>query len=169
MSTVRQLATLMGQGRVLPEIRFFEPKLRFLKWMRKTFDGKLIYDIGAGCGHVAKDLSELGLEVKAIDIHYRESGVGFPVEISNAETYAYKPDSIAMICRPCHGEFAEQVIFRAWKCGVAAVLYVGLERNFKNDLGPHFSSFKPALKNAGEEGEAVLVWERIFPHVPEES
>ena len=99
MSTVRQLATLMGQGRVLPEIRFFEPKLRFLKWMRKTFDGKLIYDIGAGCGHVAKDLSELGLEVKAIDIHYRESGVGFPVEISNAETYAYKPDSIAMIAR----------------------------------------------------------------------
>jgi len=25
------------------------------------------------------------------------------------------------------------------------------------------------LKNAGEAGEAVLVWERIFQHVPEES
>jgi uncharacterized UPF0146 family protein len=169
MSTIRHLATLMGQGKILPAIKFFEPRPKFLKWMRKTYDGRLIYDIGAGCGHVARALSDLGMEVKAIDINYRESGVGFPVEISNAEAYAYKPDSIAMICRPCHGEFAEQVIFKAWKCGVAAVLYVGLEKNFKNDLGPHFSSFKPALKNAGEEGETVLIWERIFPFVPGDS
>lgn len=169
MSTVRQLATQMTIGRVLPSIKFFEPKKKFLEWAKEAFMGRLVYDIGAGCGHVAKALSELGLEVKAIDINHREGGSGFPIEISNAEAYAYKPGSIAMICRPCHGEFAEQVIFKAWKCGVSAVVYVGLKKNFRNDLGPHFSSFKPALKNAGEEGETVLVWERIFPYVPEGS
>lgn len=162
MSTIRNLATMLNLGRTLPSVRFFEPNAKFLKLMKASFGDRLVYDVGAGCGHVAKALSELGMEVKAIDINYRESGVGFPVEISNAEAYAYKPGSIAMICRPCHGEFAEQVIFKAWKCGVAAVLYVGFERNSKNDLGPHFSSFQLALKRAGSDGESVLVWARIF-------
>lgn len=163
MSAMRDLATLFGQGKILPAIRFFEPRPKFLKWMKKTYADKLIYDIGAGCGHVSKALSEIGMEVKAIDINYRECGINFPIEISNAETYHYKPGSIAMLCRPCHGEFAERTIFQAWKCGVDAVLYVGLEKNFFGDLGPHLSSFKQEMKNAGSGNEIVLVWKRMFP------
>jgi len=162
MISMRLQAALMGLGKTLPKLKFFEPTKRFLKWMKETYGDRLIYDVGAGCGHVAKALSEFGMKVVAIDINRRDGGEEFLVELSNAEAYNYKEESVVMICRPCHGEFAEEVIFRAAECHARFIMYVGLKKNFKNDLGPHFSSFKPVLKNAGLEGETVLVWERIF-------
>lgn len=162
MSSLRLLAAMMGQGKILPKLKFFEPTRKFLKWIKKTYSDRLIYDVGAGCGHVAKALSELGIQVLAIDINRREGGEEFPIHLENAEAYHYKEESVVMICRPCHGEFSEQVIFQAARCHARFIMYVGLEKNFRNDLGPHFSSFKLALKGAGLEGESVLVWERIF-------
>lgn len=162
MSTFRNMATMLNLGRTLPGIKFFEPNSRFLRWIKKTYGDRLIYDVGAGCGHVSKALSALGMKVVAIDINRREGGEEFPIHLENAEAYSYKEESVVMICRPCHGEFAEEVIFQAARCHARFIMYVGLEKNFRSDLGPHFQSFKLALKSAGLEGESVLVWERIF-------
>lgn len=158
MSSFRRQATKFILGRTLPSIKFFEPTSRFLLWMEKNWNGKLIYDVGAGCGHVSQELSRRGLEVVAIDINHRECKDGFPVEIADGESYEYEPGSVVMICRPCHGCFVTQVISNAIYCGAAAVLYVGLTKNFEDDLGDRLAKFEKVLIGAGLEGEDVLQW-----------
>lgn len=158
MSCYRRQATKLIIGRTLPSIKFFEPTSRFLLWMEKNLNGKLIYDVGAGCGHVAQELSKRRLEVAAIDINHRECGEGFPVEIADGESYEYEPGSVVMICRPCHGSFVAQVVSNAIYCGVSAVLYVGLQKNFADDLGDRLAQFEKVLTGAGLEGEDVLRW-----------
>lgn len=158
MSSHRHEATKLIIGRTLPSIKFFEPTSRFLRWMEKAWKGKTIYDVGAGCGHVSRALSARGLEVMAIDINRRECGESFPVEIADGESYPYGPGSVVMICRPCHGDFVTQVISNALNCGVAAVLYVGLRKNFESDLDARLSKFKREITGAGLEGEDVLQW-----------
>lgn len=160
MSGIRQLVTQLNLGRVLPSLKFFEPTDRFIRWMEKRWKDNLIYDVGAGCGHVAKVLVERGLEVVAIDINHRECKDGFPVEIADGESYDYKPGSVVMLCRPCHGNFTEEVVAQAVRCGASAILYVGLEKNFENDLGAYLPKFQKSLSGAGLEDECVLVWTR---------
>lgn len=158
MSHHRQQATQLVIGGTLPSIKFFEPTSRFLAWMQKNFKGRLTYDVGAGCGHVSKALSEKGLEMKAIDINHRECEGGFPVQIADGEGYEYVRGSVVMLCRPCHGDFVGEVISQAIRCRASAILYVGLKKNFFPDLDVHLLKFKKALTGAGLEGEDVLQW-----------
>jgi len=160
MNHHRQRATDLVIGGTLPSLKFFEPTDRFAQWMEKKWGGRVIYDVGAGCCHVSKVLSACGLEVVAIDINYRECEESFPVEIADGESYDYRPGSVVMLCRPCHGDFVVQVISHAISCGVAAILYVGLKKNFADDLGAYLPKFKRSLAGAGLEGEAVLQWKQ---------
>lgn len=158
MSYHRQQATKLILGGTLPSVKFFEPTSRFLMWMEKTFKTKTIYDVGAGCGQVSRALAERGLGVVAIDINRRECNESFPVVIADGESYEYRPGSVVMLCRPCHGSFVTQVVSHAIYRGAATVLYVGLRKNFADDLGARLSQFKRALTGAGLEGEDVLRW-----------
>jgi hypothetical protein len=160
MGAIRKLVTQRILGGSLPCLKFFEPKPRFIRWMKRSYPGSLIYDVGAGLGHVAQVLSEQGLRALALDLNYRESQENFPVVIADGESYQYQPNSIVMLCRPCHGQFVEEVASQAIRCNVAVVMYVGLDRNIEIDLGIHQDGFKLSLSGAGRDGEGVWVLAR---------
>ena len=163
MDTLRTLFTIeemlgmrSGKFSVLVNLKFFEPNSNFLAWMAAKFDGKHIYDVGAGVGHVAKALTERGLRVTAIDINYREDPE-FPVMLVNAGACGYEKGSVVMLCRPCHGIFPETVLEQALRCKVGAIVYVGLPKNTASDLGKLRRKFKTGMTHAGENGERVYV------------
>lgn len=159
MINFRREATKLIIGRDLPSLKFFEPSDRFTQWMKKAWSGRMIYDVGAGVGHVAHELRENGLQTIALDINRRESEENFPVAIADGESYLYLSGSVVMLCRPCHGQFSEEVISNAVHRKVSAVLYVGLEKNLAGDLGVHRKKFKLQLSDAGLEGEGAWVWQ----------
>jgi len=153
---IREIFAMAETGLCLPSIVFFEPNTAFLDWMGKRYNKDIIiYDVGAGNGHVSAELNSLGHNAKAIDLHYRDEGL--EVEIANGVLYRYERDAIVMLCRPCHGLFVEVVIDRAKECGVREVLYVGLERNVENDLGDYLDNAEEIAGPFGEDGERIWI------------
>ncbi|HEX7313322.1 MAG TPA: class I SAM-dependent methyltransferase [Pyrinomonadaceae bacterium] len=148
------LVALTPRGLPLPAVIFFRPKPKFVEWMRCTVGAGLVYDVGAGCGQVSRALSDAGLAVKAIDTTLRVRGE-FRVHQADGASFPYEEDSTAMLCRPCHGLFTQAVIERAIERGARRVLYVGLPRNVKLDLGSYAGRFRRVLTGAGEDGENV--------------
>lgn len=119
--------------------------------------GGLIYDVGAGSGHVAKRLTEAGAEVTAIDITRRSDSV-FPVVLANSVLFDYEPGSCVMFCRPCHGPWVAVTIEHALLCGVTRFIYTGKRENAAYDLGEFEDRFVLRLTGAGEDGEDVYEW-----------
>jgi SAM-dependent methyltransferase len=129
--------------------------------MTETFTrARLIYDVGAGVGHVAKALWAAGLSVVAIDLN-RRARQEYAMLEDDGLTFGYLPGSIVMLCRPCHGPsaFTEGVVDRAVNCGASNVLYVGKPKNVTDDLGKFRRRFRVVLRNAGKEGESVYLWQ----------
>ena len=144
----------MMVGTPLGVVRFFEPTEDFVTYMRNFAEGTPIFDVGAGAGHVTKKLADAGLKVAAIDMHEHAKAVTH-VHMADGTDFPYTPNSVVMLCRPCHGAFVEQVIEQATKCGVSVILYVGLERNVEEDLGDSYRRFKVVATEVGKEGESI--------------
>lgn len=155
MDMIQNLMNGRIHGALLPSQKFFNPTVRFLRWMKRQYPSAVIYDVGSGLGHVAQALFERGLKVLALDLHFRESREEYPVVIVDGESYEYESGSVVMLCRPCHGQFSEEVISQAVRCNAAVVLYVGLDRNVDDDLGVFREQFTKTLSQAGEDGETV--------------
>lgn len=141
----------------LPSQTFFNPKKSFLSFMARKFAKQFIFDVGAGVGHVAEALSKTKKfkKVFAIDMLEREGGSAFPVYMADAASFPYPSGCIVMLCRPCHGSFVETVIDQAIECKAGAIVYVGLGRNVKTDLGMHYSKFKKVASNVGRDKENI--------------
>lgn len=158
-TVLRDLVSEMPQGGLLPSLQFFKPAPRFLEWMKVYCKGRgVVYDVGAGCGHVTRKLIQAGVGTVALDLNYRENAE-VEVEISNSVLYEYLPDSVVMFCRPCHGPFVELTIDRAIRCRAGSILYVGKPSKVAGDLGQFRKRFRRVLSNAGEEGEAIYAME----------
>ena len=138
--------------------KYFHPTAVFVKWMQARFEGRLIYDVGSGMGHVGKALAEAGLHVTAIDVAPRDQS-NFPVIQGDGTTYPFEKNAVAMLCRPSHDErFVRKTILRALNCGVRRVIYVGFQRNVRHDLGGYYREFtKRRIKGIGHGGEQI--WE----------
>jgi hypothetical protein len=121
--------------------KYFRPRAQFIRWMKTQFDGKLIYDVGSGMGHVANVLAKAGLHVTAIDLE-PSNQAEFPVIYGDSTEYQFEKGSVVMLCRPCHENgFVRDTILRALNCGVRAIVYVGLQRNIRADLGGYYKQF----------------------------
>lgn len=146
------------QGRPLPAMVFFKPTQEFLDFVY-YFEGEHrgIVEIGAGNGHLSKILAERGLKVLAIDIIERENSE-FPVVLLDATTMSYSPLMLPIVARPCHGEWVELAIRKAFAGGVKNFIYVGLEKNFETDL-PDSMGFNRRVYDfkAGQDGEKVVL------------
>jgi hypothetical protein len=151
-----QLAAFLGVqlGGTLPAIRFFEPKRKFIRYLVANNKDMLLYDIGAGVGHVARALAEAGLSVMALDL-YRRDDEQFPIILADATAYVYKAGSGLLFCRPSHEGFVEKTIATGLKCGVSQILYVGLPTNRRQDLGVYSRRFRKVLSDAGEGNESL--------------
>jgi hypothetical protein len=138
----------------LGTLKFFEPTPAFLTWMATRFRGKRVYDVGAGHGHVTKALRARGVTTLPIDMAFRDNADAEP-EIADATCYPYKPNTVVMICRPCHGHFTTDVIEQAIERKVSHIIYVGKVKNVSNDLDKFLPNFVPVLAKAGEDDEMV--------------
>lgn len=136
-------------------MKFFTPTRAFLDWIASPRLRSLIYDVGAGEGHVFEALRAKGIQVLAIDLYPG----GDLVLAGDGTTYRYYPGTTVMLCRPCHGLFVYHVIQQAVLCEVGRVVYVGLDKNVEGDLDDYLPKFKMVLNDAGEDGEKVWVWE----------
>lgn len=145
-------------GLMLPDQIFFQPKKEFLTYMKKHFRLRMIYDVGAGKGHVTQALRKAGLKhLRPIDMNPRDAAV-VPVLHADATDHPFKSHSLVMLCRPCHGSFVYDTITRAIE-RKADVMYVGLTKNVKHDLGDYYRKFKKVAKNVGEDGEHVWLYQ----------
>ena len=138
-------------------LQFFKPKDRFLKWMRKEYAGQRVYDVGAGTGHVSETLRRVGVNAIPMDLGFGDNPEVF---LADGTSFPYEPDSVVMLCRPCHGGFPLLTIMQAQRRGVATILYVGLERNRLIDLDVEARKFKRVLTDVGDEGENVWRYTR---------
>jgi len=141
-------------GMTLGFSKFFEPNEKFVAYMKKHFAEKVVFDVGAGAGHVSAILSEKGIKTIALDLHIH-SNPEFAVLTADAATFKYTKRSVVMICRPCHGNFVEQTIERAKECKASVVLYIGLHRNMANDLGDFADGFEEVATKVGNDGESI--------------
>lgn len=148
------LASMPVFARALPGVKFFDPKAEFYEWMADAYRGIELYDIGAGMGHVAKGLSDVGMRVKAVDMIQREDAE-FPVIHCNSLCYHYPPLSVLLFCRPCHNGFVQGTIQRGIECGVKHFLYAGLPKNSRQDLGRFRNKFSLASRNIGKDRESL--------------
>jgi hypothetical protein len=153
------LDRMVGKSASLPAQTFFNPKKNFLDFMKKRFRLRYVYDVGAGQGHVTVALRKAGVKkVNPIDIFPRD-GQDTKINHGDGTTYPFKANSLVMLCRPCHGMFAEDTIKNALKREVSSILYVGLAKNVKNDLGGFYRKFKRVLVNIGEDKENLWVYQ----------
>ena len=136
--------------------KFFVPTPEFIQWMKREAGKTLVYDVGAGAGHVTKALHDAGIATLGIDLYVHDQPE-HPVINADGTALGYAKGSIVMICRPCHGNFAEDVVARAIECGAPKVIYVGLVRNVAEDLDEYLLRFKEAGIKAGRDGEKVWV------------
>lgn len=151
------LADLPLSFQPLPGVRFFQPNKFFIDYMTKMYEGLEIWDIGAGTGFVANELSKAGMHVVALDMLAREEPF-FPVLISNSVTQQYPREAVMLFCRPCHGGFVEATIYQGLRCGVRNFVYAGLAKNVGDDLSHFRRSFKRILTEVGLENESLYTW-----------
>lgn len=144
---------------MLPNVKFFEPRLKFVNWMMRNYSDTTIFDVGAGVGHVSAKLRSNGLKVIPIDLVPRESPE-CEVYMLDATEMRYPKDCVVLLARPCHGHFVEGVIRQAFYWKVSAFLYVGLDKNVENDLG-YDHQFKCVAKNVGRAGENLWIVKNI--------
>jgi len=103
-------------------------------------------------------LANAGLHITAIDLEPRHESE-FPVIQADSTEYQFEKNSVVMLCRPCHEDgFVRNTILRALNCGVRAIVYVGLQRNVRQDLGGYYRKFvKRRIRNIGHADERI--WE----------
>lgn len=142
---------------LLGDIKFFMPKPKFLASMQ-AFKGSLIFDVGAGVGHVSNLLQHDGHTIRAIDCNTRP-GLEFEVERANAFNFDFPKNSILLFCRPSHGCFVEWTVTHAYNCGVRKFIYVGLGKNKHRDLGKDTNKFKVITRNVGHMRENMYAAE----------
>ena len=143
-------------GGVLPDMKFFEPTKAFITWMKKNYKpGTVIYDVGAGVGHVSKMLADAGFtKVVAIDTVLRENPE-YDITPADASNFPFERGSVVLIARPCHGHFVTNVLGQAFSRYTAAVLYAGLPKNVEADLDDEMHEYEKVLARAGKDGEVV--------------
>lgn len=141
----------------LPAMTFFRPKENFFKYLSLHHPDKPIIDVGAGTGELSKALAARGRKVLAIDPFERDGQV-WQVVPFDATTFNYPAHSLPIMARPCHGFWVESAICQALKT-VPEMLYVGLSKNFKKDLGGlhDVCRFTILKTKVGEDGERIVI------------
>lgn len=160
MAQVHRASTLMQQLRQqayatmqMPINRFFTPVPYFWELLR-LWPGVSFVDCGCGDGSLIGESIKNGLRIKGCDIATRD-GQDRRVTQMDATTLSWSAKRWPLICRPSHDGWTAEVIDAARRQG-AHSLYVGLSRNFQQDIGCFAGARKSQLP-VGEEGEWLYV------------
>lgn len=143
-------------GVALPATRFFKPTRKlFMLLARLDRGGALTFiDCGCGTGATTRELRAEGFDVKGIDLLRRE-GQGIDVSVCDAVLYPFSATVWPLICRPSHDGWAREVLDQARIAG-AHVLYAGLPKNLKYDMGR--VQYSKHWREVGSEGETLYLY-----------
>lgn len=142
----------IDQTKVLPSNVFFRPTQAFMELAHSdTYRYALWLDCGAGMGHLGHRLAGIGVEVNCYDLLNRPS-YEHPVGQIDCTTMYFARDDVVVLARPSHGPWVQKVLGKAARSAGRA-LYIGLEKNLKDDLPDMV--VEHILCGAGEAGECV--------------
>ncbi len=145
---------------------FFDPTDEFIEFVKQQADGRPIVDVGAGSGYLSSKLVAQGMKVLAIDIWIRDVLL-HPVHELDSTIMEFPVPSYPIVARPCHSDWIEQSVDNAMQ-KLTQFLYVGLERNFEQDLEPLRSRYKLRAQKfkAGLDGERAVCIYRLPQFIP---
>lgn len=95
---------------------FFEPTAAWIDWMVKYANGRVIFDIGCGQGHVTMALRNFGGKAIGFDPNFEYMGRSMcsaviPKYFEDCnKSVIHIPNAVAIFCRPCHSGFVEECI-----------------------------------------------------------
>jgi len=135
---------------------FFDPLHEFVEWMKEFCGDKTIVDCGCGCGQTVAVLRHAGLEAIGIDLYGADRPLIHDIHLMNAVHFPFSPETVALICRPCRGDWIHATICKAVESGSKCV-YVGKESHYEEDLEPLPYKVEKVLSSAGMQNETVWV------------
>ena len=133
---------------------FFDPRKKFVGWMHEFAVGHVVVDCGAGLGHTTLALQNHGVRAIAVDLFPSPDAVVENITPMNAVLFPFSDAFIAMICRPCRGDWIHATIIAAVESGAKCV-YVGKESHYAADLAPLPYEVVKVMEQAGAAGESV--------------
>lgn len=113
--------------------RYFTPEPTFFSSLM-AYRKLAFVDCGTGLGNLPVEMSNRGFDCLGVD-RAKLSGQQKDVLIRDALELNYTSAMGVLLCRPSHGGWALSVARRALTKG-ATVFYVGLRRNYAQDIGP---------------------------------
>jgi hypothetical protein len=153
----------------ITSMKFFEPDVAFLKWIKEYANGRLVIDCGAGMGHVTRELFKLGTKVVAFEpngdytafqeenMKQRIGMIQYIIADCSTSKITSMPNLLLLFCRPCHSDFVERTIAHMHPSSEA--LYITKPNNWEDydDLG-HFRDNAVLIKHKGKSKEGEKVW-----------
>lgn len=135
---------------------FFDPRNEFVNWMKEFCGDNTVVDCGCGLGQTVAVLRHAGIKTIGIDIFNSDSPLIPDIQLMNAVHFPFSDNFVAMMCRPCRGDWIHAAIIKAVEGG-ARFVYVGKEEHYAADLEPLPYKVEKVLTNAGMQNESVWV------------
>ncbi len=134
---------------------FFVPNPSFVRWFIKTYSRKTVIEAGAGRGLFSSKLIQK-MAISAYDIATRDGQFKHVIPYVDCTTLPLTSDSIVIVARPNHGDFTHGLFANCVKQNVEEILYIGLEKNFDDDIDSELYQYDIIKKNVGEDNEMLL-------------
>ncbi len=134
---------------------FFVPKPSFIRWFVKTYFGKNIIEAGAGRGLFSSKLTQK-MAISAYDIATRDGQLKHVIPYVDCSTLPFTSDSVVVVARPNHNGFTHNLFANCVKQNVEEILYIGLEKNFDDDIDSELYQYTIIKKDVGEDNEMLL-------------
>jgi len=111
---------------------FFNPHPKFWTYIKKIIGMRTLVDCGCGDGLLLDQARHNRIDIIGIDflnMSYRSDVI--PMK---SEAFWFNRNNLPIMCRPCRGEWIHETIHNAMKKGCKEFLYVGVQRNLKDDI-----------------------------------
>lgn len=141
---------------------FFDPRNEFVDWMKKFCGDKTVIDCGCGLGHTVAVLRHAGIKAEGVDLCKATTSLIQDIHIANAACFHFTPNHVAIMTRPCRGDWIHATIIKAVESGVDFV-YVGKEEHYETDLALLPYNVQKVLTNAGIQNESVWLISKEAP------
>lgn len=157
MNSLIDAACEQMQGMTFPQQRFFTPNTLFWEILTKlSTQFTTIIDCGTGNGELPIEAFEYGIKMLGVDIIIREHTEANNIQYIPAHHLSYSKDHWALICRPDHSGWCEDIQSQALNSN-AGFIYIGLLANVKHDISLNISPHK-IIPSVGEENESMFIW-----------
>lgn len=133
---------------------FFESKPEFVRWMVEFVKERKVVDCGCGLGNTTAVLRQAGLHTMGIDLYPSDNALIDDIAPINSALFPYNNDMVALLCRPCRGDWIHATIIKAIEGG-SPVVYVGKESHYEADIQPLPYHVEIIMHDAGVAGETA--------------